>query len=226
MKTGLLRAVALPGAVFQSSPFISLKAQANIGVRPIFSLLLATLALLCSTGIGIKAQNTPAPQLRRIAPLRSLDVPEGSRVTITSDTSLDDYTAYRSLDRFHVLIPQAQLSSAVNNLRGRGFTGLQIERRGADLELSFNLQPGATAKVSQKFNRLDVIFNAPADAAAIIANTATQVVTSLAQAPANELAKQRRLVPSSKRFLSLPLLSRRRRATSRCERRRYRERSR
>ncbi len=204
MKTGLLRAVALSGAVFPSSPSISSKAQANISARRTFSLLLATLALLCSTGIGIKAQNLIAPQVRRIAPLRSTDVPEGSRVTITSDASLDDYIAYRSLDRFHVLIPQAQLSSAVNTLRGRGFTDLRVEHRGADLELSFSLQPGATAKVTQKFNRLDVIFNAPADAAAIIANTASQVVVSSVQAPANELATRSAALPIAQKVSFSP----------------------
>lgn len=205
MKKGLLRAVALPGAVFHSSSFILLKARANTGARRIFPLLLATLALLYSAGIGIKAQNNFAPQVRRIAPLRSADVPEGSRVTITSDSSLDDYTAYRSLDRFHVLIPQAQLSSAINNLRGRGFTDVQIERRGADLQLSFNLQAGVTAKVTQKFNRLDVIFSAPSDAAAIIANTASQVVISSAQeAPANELKNQSAALPIAQKVSFSP----------------------
>jgi hypothetical protein len=204
MKTGLLRAVALSGAVFHPSPAISSKAQAKIRARRTFSLLLATLALLYSTGIGIKAQNLVATQVRRIAPLRSTDVPEGSRVTITSDTSLDDYTAYRSLDRFHVLIPQAQLSSAVNTLSGRGFTNLQVEHRGADLELSFHLQPGATAKVAQKFNRLDVIFNAPADAAAIIADTASHVVVSSAQTPVNELATQSAALPVAQKVSFSP----------------------
>jgi hypothetical protein len=205
MKTGLLRAVALPRAVFQSVFSISQIKRDLICSRRTFAILLATLALLCSTGIEIKAQNNFAPQVRRIAPLRSSDVPEGSRVTITSDAALDDYTAYRSLDRFHVLIPQAQLSSTVNSLRGRGFTDLQIEHQGADLKLSFNLQPGTTAKVTQKFNRLDVIFNAPSDAAAIIANTASHVVVSSAQeAPANELANQSAALPVAQKVSFSP----------------------
>ncbi|MBA2733665.1 MAG: carbohydrate binding family 9 domain-containing protein, partial [Acidobacteria bacterium] len=151
--------------------------------------------ILCLTGINTKAQNSPAPQLRHIASLRSADAPDGSRVTITSDASLDDYAAYRSADRFHVLIPQAQLSNALNNLHGRGFTDLQIERRGADLDLSFGLQPGATARVNQKFNRLDVVFNAPSDAVAVIANAANQIAVSSAQIPANELLNPRSSLP-------------------------------
>jgi Domain of unknown function (DUF5916)/Carbohydrate family 9 binding domain-like len=195
MKKGLLHAVALTGAVFQSPSAIFLNARAAPCTRRNYTILLATIALLCTTGIGIKAQSNLAPQLRRIATLRSSEMAEGSRVTITSDASLDDYTAYRSLDRFHVVIPHAQLSSAINNLRGRGFNGLQIERRGADVDLSFSLQPGATASVTQKFNRLDVIFNTHADAASVIANTASQVAAATTQRSANELMNDGAALP-------------------------------
>jgi hypothetical protein len=195
MKTGLLRAVALTGAVFQPLFSTSTRRRASLSARRLFPLLLAALALFCSTGIGIKAQNSLEPQLRRIAKLHASDLPEGSRVTIISDATLDDYTAYRSLDRFHVLIPQAQLSSATDSLRGRGFTGLQVERRGTDLDLSFALQPGATARISQKFNRLDVTFNAPSEATALIASTASQVAVNATQSPASVSAAKSEALP-------------------------------
>lgn len=91
--------------------------------------------------------------------MRSSDSAQGSRVTITSDGELNDYSAYRSGDRFIVVIPQAQ-GGGGEGARGRGFEGAQVSRRGSDLVYTFKLQPGASAKVSQKFNRLDVQFTA------------------------------------------------------------------
>lgn len=185
MKKGLLQQVALSGAVFHSLPAVFLHTRTNRFHGRAVVFLLAALTLFCSTGTGTKAQSGVQPQLRRLAPLRSSEMPEGSRVTITSDTSLDDYTAYRRDNRFHVVIPQAQLSSAINSFeRGRGFDQLSIERRGTDVELSFSLQPGATASVIQKFNRLDVVFHAPSDTATMIASMANQAAISTAPAPA------------------------------------------
>ncbi|HYO90218.1 MAG TPA: carbohydrate binding family 9 domain-containing protein, partial [Pyrinomonadaceae bacterium] len=91
-------------------------------------------------------------------PLRIAETAEGSRITITADVSLSDYQTFTAENRFHVLIPKAGLSSAVETLRGRGFTDARGLRRGEDLLLSFQLTPNATAKVSQKFNRLDLFF--------------------------------------------------------------------
>jgi HEAT repeat protein len=96
---------------------------------------------------------------KRITPLRASDSAQGSRVTITSDGELNDYSAYRSGDRFIVVIPQAQGGEG-SGARGRGFEGAQVSRRGNDLVYTFKLQPGASAKVSQHFNRLDVQFTA------------------------------------------------------------------
>ncbi|HEX8179950.1 MAG TPA: HEAT repeat domain-containing protein [Pyrinomonadaceae bacterium] len=103
------------------------------------------------------AQKRPA---KNIAGMSSSDAPGGSRVTITSDGALNDYSAYRSGDRFYVVIPQAS-AKGVGGVRGRGFEGAQVQRRGQDVVLSFKLQPGASARVDQRFNRLVVNFNAP-----------------------------------------------------------------
>jgi hypothetical protein len=98
---------------------------------------------------------------RLLTPLRVSDTADGSRVTITSNQELMDYTAYRSGDRFIVVIPNTEMSSLRQVLAGRGFIGTELSRRGKDVIISFRLQPGSTARVNQRFNRLDVQFTAP-----------------------------------------------------------------
>ncbi|HLL13543.1 MAG TPA: HEAT repeat domain-containing protein [Pyrinomonadaceae bacterium] len=129
-------------------------------------LLLAFVASLCLAAVNferVRAQQpaaTPAQKARtkRITPLKTSETADGSRVTITSDGELNDYSAYRSGDRFIVVVPQAE--GGGGGARGRGFEGAQVERRGKDLVYTFKLQPGATARVNQRFNRLDVQFSA------------------------------------------------------------------
>lgn len=107
------------------------------------------------------------PRLKRVAPLRASDTPEGTRVTVTSDAPLSDYSAYRRGADFCVRIPQAEADAAPQTLSGRGLSSTRIEAVEGDLLLTFRLEPGATARVSQNFNRLDVIFtSAPAQAPA------------------------------------------------------------
>jgi hypothetical protein len=102
---------------------------------------------------------------KRLVPVRVTDTAEGSRVTLASDASLDDYSAYLEGGRFYVLIPKADPSASSGEIKGRGFNAARVERRTGDVLLSFELQPGATPRVSQKFNRLEINFNAQ-DAAA------------------------------------------------------------
>jgi hypothetical protein len=108
--------------------------------------------------------NAPATgaRPRRIAALRSHEMSGGARVTVTSDAELTNYTSYESGGRFVVRIPQAEAgreaASLAESLRGRGFEDARVERRGADLLLSFKLEAGATAEVKQSFNRLEVSF--------------------------------------------------------------------
>ncbi|HEX8423488.1 MAG TPA: hypothetical protein VF634_08755, partial [Pyrinomonadaceae bacterium] len=100
---------------------------------------------------------------RRIASLRTRETTEGARVILTSDAELNNYTTYQSGGRFFVRIPQADAGEAgalAASLRGRGFEDAQIERRGADVVLSFKLEAGASAEVRQSFNRLEVRFAA------------------------------------------------------------------
>ena len=112
-----------------------------------------------------KATSTNTPQTAgrrtKLTPLSTRDTPEGSRATITSDGELNGYSAFRSGDRFYVQIPQADASAVKGGLSGRGFTDTQVQQRGSDVVLTFRLQPGASARVDQRFNRLDVIVSAP-----------------------------------------------------------------
>ncbi|MDT5122319.1 MAG: hypothetical protein QOC96_1801 [Acidobacteriota bacterium] len=165
----------------------------------LFAILLAALICVASG----QAQSFAPTRLRHLATLRASDLPDGSRVTIASDSALDDYRTYRDADRFHILIPQAEFSTAINALHGRGFTAIQSERRGPDLDLSFVLQPGVTASVTQKFNRLDVTFNLPSNAAASVANIATDAASS--QFPASEPAPSSVALAQGER-VSLPAM--------------------
>jgi HEAT repeats len=94
---------------------------------------------------------------QHIATLRSSDSPEGSRVALSSDQSLNDYEAYRRGDRFYVKIPAADMRRP-EAIRGRAFADVKAQRNGDSTVVSFRLQPGATARVEQRANRLDVVF--------------------------------------------------------------------
>jgi hypothetical protein len=74
---------------------------------------------------------------------------------------LSDYEAFRRGDRFYIKIPLADLFSAVPHFRADGFADVQVQRVGDGLIVSFKLQPGATARVDQHANRLDVVFSTP-----------------------------------------------------------------
>ncbi|HEX8845447.1 MAG TPA: DUF5916 domain-containing protein [Pyrinomonadaceae bacterium] len=102
--------------------------------------------------------NVARPQPARLASIRSLEATEGSRVIVTSDASLSDYQAYTQGGRFRVLIPNAVEPKAQSDLRGREFTDVIVERRGSDILLSFGLEAGASARVVQYFNRLEILF--------------------------------------------------------------------
>ena len=86
---------------------------------------------------------------------------EGSRVTVFSDSPLLDYEAFRRGERFYVKIPLADFSGATPHFHADGFEDVQVQKVGDSLIVSFKLQPGATARVDQRGNRLDVVFSAP-----------------------------------------------------------------
>ncbi|HEV7858762.1 MAG TPA: DUF5916 domain-containing protein [Pyrinomonadaceae bacterium] len=137
------------------------------------------------TSQGLKATraslstNANASATKRIAQPLSADVPEGSRVTIISDAPLNDFQAYRSGENFYVRLPHAEAGFLQSeSLRGRGFDSHQVERRGDDLFFSFHLESGASARATQKFNRLFVIFTVASEASASEAPLADRVSLS------------------------------------------------
>lgn len=172
--------------------------------------------LLCANSDAIRAQQlerlasareggTPPSRLaatppvarprRRIVPVRVSDTADGSRVTLASDASLNDYSAYRADGRFYVLIPRAETTETPGEIggeinggsKGRGFTRARLERRQEDVLFSFELQAGAPPpRVSRKFNRLEIVFTAQPDAA--------QQPTAAAAAQGDEQAQLRELL--------------------------------
>jgi hypothetical protein len=110
---------------------------------------------------GAGASTSPAGEerapLRRLASLRGGETLNGWRVVLTSDSSLDDYSARREGSRFVVRLPRADASAILNSVGG-AIAGARVEQRGADAVLSFALPDGIAARVRQSFNRLEVVF--------------------------------------------------------------------
>jgi hypothetical protein len=98
---------------------------------------------------------------KRITAVQFAESAEGSRVTVTSDSALDDYEAFRRGDRFYVKIPFAEFSAAQPNFQGAGFEDVQVQKTGDSVIISFKLLPGASARVSEGSNRLEVLFFSP-----------------------------------------------------------------
>src|SRR5918911_17393 len=101
----------------------------------------------------------PGASTKRLAPLQSSATSGDARVMIAADASLNDYMAYRKGDSFYVVIPQAIAPATQNALSGRGFMDALVEERGNNVLTTFRLQPGAMVSLSQKFNRIEVLFD-------------------------------------------------------------------
>lgn len=119
-------------------------------------------ALLLFVCVSLGAFEPGKAQLknqRRVTAVQLGTAPEGSRVTVASDVPLNDYEAFRRGDRFYVKIPWADFVSAMPHFKGDGFDDVQVQRVGDSLIVSFKLQPGVTARIDQRGNRLDVVFS-------------------------------------------------------------------
>jgi len=146
------------------------------------------------------------PQRKRLAPLRSSETLEGSRVMIISDARLNDYSAYVSGGRYYVVIPEADGPRTLGNTYGRGFEDAQVQTRGSDVILSFRLQKGTTARVSQKFHTLVVIFVVPVGS--VISANATEDTakagTETSTSSHTSMGEQRGMYPGPGAGGSLP----------------------
>jgi hypothetical protein len=121
----------------------------------------ALLLFLCLTGFVLTPGASQTREQRHVTAIQLGGAAEGSRVTVVSDAALIDYEAFRRGDRFYVKIPLADSSAAAPRFRADGFDDVQVQRVGDSLVISFKLQPGATARVDQRGNRLDVVFSSP-----------------------------------------------------------------
>jgi hypothetical protein len=122
---------------------------------------IALFVFLFSIWIALTPGAAQSKNSKRITSLRIGEASEGSRVTVVSDAALNDYEAFRRGDRFYVRIPLAYFGAGQPGFRGDGFEDVQVQKIGDSVVISFKLQPGATARVDQRSNRLDVIFSAP-----------------------------------------------------------------
>lgn len=118
-------------------------------------------AIVGLTGSGIPASLAQVKSQKRITSLQSGETSSGTRVSLFSDSILNDYEAFRRGDRFYVKIPFAGFDAAQPSLRANAFEDIQIQRVGDSLVVSFKLQPGVSARVDQRSNRLDVYFTSP-----------------------------------------------------------------
>jgi hypothetical protein len=134
-------------------------ARASLALRCCAALLFGA-ALVTAQSRPAQSNSNKSGQRPHVTTLRSSDSPEGSRVAINSDQSLSNYEAYRRGDRFYVKIPAADVPRA-EATRGRGFADVKVQRGSDSTVISFRLQPGATAHVEQRSNKLDVVFSAP-----------------------------------------------------------------
>lgn len=122
---------------------------------------LALLAFLFAIWFTLAPGAAQSRNQKRITSLHVGEATEGSRVTVVSDGALNDYEAFRRGDRFYVRIPQADFGAGQPGFRGDGFEDVRVQKVGDSVVISFRLQPGATARVDQRSNRLEVIFSAP-----------------------------------------------------------------
>ncbi|HEY6233231.1 MAG TPA: hypothetical protein VIW64_18345 [Pyrinomonadaceae bacterium] len=121
----------------------------------------ALLFLICLNLAVFSSSFAQLKNPRRVTALQLGAAAEGSRVTLLADSPLNDYEAFRRGDRFYVKIPLADFMSALPHFRADGFESVQVQKTGDSLIVSFKLQPGATARINQYGNRLDVVFSAP-----------------------------------------------------------------
>lgn len=113
---------------------------------------------IAQSSTDLSSSATSQSTTKHISSIRTENLPNGSRVVITTDEALADYGAYRTGDIFQILIPSAELALSDINVKGAGFSDSKIQSRGTNLAISFRLEPGANPSVSQNSNRLEVTF--------------------------------------------------------------------
>src|ERR1041384_4862633 len=174
---------------------------ANFTLVPRFAFGLLLTAIMVSAQSRIIKPSQPnknanSGKRQHIATVHRSDSTEGSRVAITSDQSLNDYEAYRRGDRFYVKIPAADVPRA-EAVRGRGFVDVKAQKSGNNTILSFRLQPGATAHVEQRANKLDVVVSVPGGGPPTAASNRTRATIPNVTSGMREADTSRRISPST-----------------------------
>lgn len=96
------------------------------------------------------------------AAVRSVATPEGATVTLYADAPLQGHTTYRDNNIFYIVIPNSKVNVKLGEAHGEGFKSADVQRtKNGDVVITFVLHPGTTARVEEKFNRLNVIFATP-----------------------------------------------------------------
>jgi hypothetical protein len=116
-------------------------------------------ASVCVVWIAFISSSAQLKAQKHVTSVEMSQASEGARVTVISDSPLNDYEAFRRGDRFYVKIPLAEFSFAQPRFHGNGFDDVQVQKVGDSVVVSFKLQLGASAHVEQHANRLEVIFN-------------------------------------------------------------------
>jgi hypothetical protein len=88
---------------------------------------------------------------------------DGTRVTISSDSPLDDCDSYREGESFYVRIPWAVAADTRRlSASGQFYESARVEERDDAVLVTFNLREGASARLAKGFNRLEVTFTGEA----------------------------------------------------------------
>jgi hypothetical protein len=136
-----------------------MKPKSNGTVRKEWQCAAVLVSLLVLLSFSITPTLAQLKKVKRITAVRLGTATEGSRVSIHSDSPLNDYEAFRRGDRFFVRIPSASFLSSQPLFRGAGFQEVLVQEIGDTVVISFWLQPGASANVEQRGTKLDVVFS-------------------------------------------------------------------
>lgn len=142
-------------------------------------------ASVCVVWIAFISSSAQLKTQKHVTSVEMNQASEGARVTVISDSALNDYEAFRRGDRFYVKIPLAEFSFAPPRFHGNGFDDVQIQKVGDSVVVSFKLQLAASAHVEQRANRLEVIFD-KGQYSTISSNRSAAGVRENRRSPANQ----------------------------------------
>ena len=87
----------------------------------LFPALCIVWVVFISSSAQLKAQ-------KHVTSVEMIQGAEGARVTVSSDSPLNDYEAFRRGDRFYVKIPLAEFSFSQPRFQGSGFDDVQVQK--------------------------------------------------------------------------------------------------